>query len=231
MKKILAVLAAVLCFCGASAQISPYKQFSPYDGPHFLVDGGVTYSTISNKTADYKVLFRAGFGGDLPIFFSHVSFLPSLTFESKGFSYNAYDADSYVDGENVGGYVWNYDVTAMSIEAPMEFAFNIPFSREFGMQVCAGPYFGVGIAGSYSQTSQEYEVKSGVSTLEYKTYGGENPRLNRFDFGVCGGLRFIFSFMVLKVNAELGCKNMNARDYEPAFKGRSFSACFGLRIP
>lgn len=226
MKKIFAIIAALISFCAANAQISPYKQFSPFDGNHFIVDGGVTYSSISNKTANYKVLFRAGVGADLPLFYSHVSFCPSLTFESKGYTNTAYATDT-----EVGGFVWDYDVTAMSIEAPMEFAFNIPFSREFGMQICAGPYFGVGIAGSYSQTSEEYEAVSGVSTLEYKTYGGENPRLNRFDVGICGGLRFIFSFMVLKVNAELGCKNMNARPDEPAFKGRSFSACFGLRIP
>lgn len=220
MKKIFAVLAAVLCFCGASAQISPYKQFSPFDGPHVIVEGGVTYSNVSLKNADYKVLFRAGVGGDLPLFYSHVSFCPSLSFESKGYTNTAFD-----------GYEWLYDVTAMSIETPLEFAFNIPFSREVGMQVLAGPYFGVGIAGKYSQTSDLYEQENGVSTLEFNTYGGDNPRLNRFDFGICGGLRFIYSFMMIKLNAEIGCVNMNARDYEPAFKGRSFSACFGMRLP
>ncbi len=231
MKKFFALLVAVLCYCAANAQISPYKQFSPFDGNHFIVDGGVTYSSITEKSAGYKVLFRAGVGGDIPLFYSHVSFLPSIDFVSKGYSNRAYDANSYVNGENVGGYVWDYDVTAMSIEAPLEFGFNIPFNNDFGMQICAGPYFGVGIAGTYSQSSDEYEVESGVSTLEYKTYGGDNPRLNRFDFGVTGGLRFIFYFMELKVNAEMGCLNMNARPEEAAFKGYSFSACFGLRIP
>lgn len=226
MKKIFAVLVAVLCFCGANAQISPYKQFSPFDGNHFIVDGGVTFSSITHKTADYKILFRAGVGGDIPLFYSHVSFCPSLDFVSKGYTNTAYDAISIGSGYN-----WEYDVTAMSIEAPLEFAFNIPFNRDLGMQVAAGPYFGVGIAGSYSQTSEAYEAESGVSTVEFKTYGGDNPRLNRFDFGVTGGLRFIFYFMMIKLNAEVGCINANARVDEPAFKDYSFSASFGLRIP
>lgn len=220
MKKIFAVLAAMFCLFTANAQISPYRQFSPFDGNHFIIDGGVTYSKITDKKAEYKTLFRAGVGGDIPLFYAWTSFCPSLTFESKGYTTTAFD-----------GYEWFYDVDAMSIEAPLEFAFNIPFSREAGLQILAGPYFGVGIAGKYSQSSDLYEQEFGVSTLEYDTYGGDNARLNRFDFGLCGGLRFIYSFMVLKVNAEIGCVNMNAHEKEPAFKGRSFSACFGLRIP
>lgn len=221
MKKILAVLAAALCFCGAAnAQISPYRQFSPFDGNHLIIDGGVTYTTISDKTAEYKPLFRAGVGGDIPLFYAWTSFCPSLTFESKGFTYTAYDQ-----------YVWDYDVNAMSIEAPLEFAFNIPFSTQAGMQILAGPYFGVGIAGKTSQTSELFEQESGVSTLEFNTYGGDEARLKRFDFGLCGGLRFVYAFMVIKVNAEIGCTNMNAHELEPAYKGRSFSACFGMRIP
>ncbi len=220
MKKIFAVIIAAMCAFGASAQISPYRQFSPFDGNHFLIDGGVTYTTISEKTANYKPLFRAGVGGDIPLFYAWTSFCPSVTFESKGFTYTAYD-----------GYIWDYDVTAMSIEVPLEFAFNIPFSREAGLQILGGPYLGFGIAGTYSQSSDLFESEFGYSTLEYKTYGGENPRLNRFDLGLCGGIRFIYSFMVLKLNAEIGCANMNANERQPGFKGRSFSACFGLRLP
>lgn len=220
MKKIFVAMIAAICAFGASAQISPYRQFSPFDGKHFIIDGGVTYSTITEKSAEYVPLFRAGVGGDIPLYYAWTSFCPSLTFESKGFTYTAYD-----------GYVWDYDVTAMSIEVPLEFAFNIPFSRVMGMQILAGPYLGCGIAGKYSQSSALYEQENGVSTLEYNTYGGDNPRLNRFDFGLCGGIRFIYDFMVLKLNAEIGCMNMNANDRQPAYKGRSFSACFGLRIP
>lgn len=220
MKKIFVAMIAAICAFGASAQISPYRQFSPFDGKHFIIDGGVTYSTITEKSAEYVPLFRAGVGGDIPLYYAWTSFCPSLTFESKGFTYTAYD-----------GYIWDYDVTAMSIEVPLEFAFNIPFSRVMGMQILAGPYLGCGIAGKYSQSSALYEQENGFSTLEYNTYGGENPRLNRFDFGLCGGIRFIYDFMVLKLNAEIGCMNMNANDRQPAYKGRSFSACFGLRIP
>lgn len=220
MKKIFVAMIAAICAFGASAQISPYRQFSPFDGKHFIIDGGVTYSTITEKSAEYVPLFRAGVGGDIPLYYAWTSFCPSLTFESKGFTYTAYD-----------GYIWDYDVTAMSIEVPLEFAFNIPFSRVMGMQILAGPYLGCGIAGKYSQSSALYEQENGVSTLEYNTYGGDNPRLNRFDFGLCGGIRFIYDFMVLKLNAEIGCMNMNANDRQPAYKGRSFSACFGLRIP
>ncbi|MBR5694725.1 MAG: outer membrane beta-barrel protein [Paludibacteraceae bacterium] len=220
MKKIFAVAIAALCAFGASAQISPYKQFSPFDGNHFIIDGGVTYSTISEKSAQYMPLFRAGVGADIPLFYAWTSFCPSLTFESKEFTYTAYDA-----------YVWDYDVTAMSIEAPLEFAFNITFSRKAGMQVLGGPYFGYGIAGKYSQSSDLYEQENGFSTVEYNTYGGDYPRLNRFDFGLCGGIRFIYDFMMLKLNAEIGCTNMNANERQPAYKGRSFSACFGLRLP
>lgn len=224
MKKIVIALLTSLFVLCANAQISPYRQFSPFDRPHFLIEGGATYSTTTAKHTDYKIGFRAGIGGDFPIFFSWVSFAPSLVFESKGYVQNV---------RNNGMAETTTDMTSMYIELPIDFALNIPFSRKCGMQIMAGPYVGYGIAGNYAVTSDNNMAQYGLRTMEYKAFFNseeEQNLLKNFDFGIDCGIRLIFSYVTVKVNAEFGCMNINANPNSLAFKNRSFSAGAGLRF-
>lgn len=223
MKKLVIALVASFFVLCANAQISPYRQFSPFDRPHFLIEGGATYSTITAKHTDYKIGFRAGISGDFPLFFSWVSFLPSLTFESKGFIKNA----------KVDLAEETTDMTSMYVEVPIDFALNIPFSRKCGMQIMAGPYVGYGVAGNYAVTSDNNTALYGLRTMEYKAFFNDEEKLNllkNFDFGIDCGIRLIFSYVTVKVNAEFGCMNMSAIETAPAFRNRSFSASAGLRF-
>ena len=190
MKKIVIALLTSLFVLCANAQISPYRQFSPFDRPHFLIEGGATYSTTTAKQTDYRIGFRAGIGGDFPIFFSWVSFAPSLVFESKG----------YVQNVKIDLAETTTDMTSMYIELPIDFALNIPFSRKCGMQIMAGPYVGYGIAGNYAVTSDNNMAQYGLRTVEYKAFFNseeEQNLLKNFDFGID------FFFAVRIVNAAL----------------------------
>lgn len=223
MKKIVIALITSLFVLCANAQISPYRQFSPFDRPHFLIEGGATYSSITARHTDYRIGFRASIAGDFPLFFSWVSFIPSVAFESKG-----YTQELYIDLATK-----TTDMTSMYVEVPLDFALNIPFSRKCGMQIMAGPYFGCGVAGNYAVTSDNNMALYGLRTMEYKAFGNSDEEANllkRFDFGIDCGLRFIISYVTVRVNAEFGCMNMSANPDSPAFRNRSLSAGAGLRF-
>lgn len=223
MKKIVIALVTSLFVLCANAQISPYRQFSPFGRPHFLIEGGATYSTITARHTDYRIGFRASVAGDFPLFFSWVSFIPSVAFESKG----------YIQNVTMDLAEKTTDMSSMYVEVPLDFALNIPFSRKCGMQIMVGPYAAYGVAGNYAVTSDNNLDLYGLRTMEYKAFGNEDEDFNllkKFDFGIDCGLRFIISYVTVRVNAEFGCMNMSANPDAPAFRNRSFSAGAGLRF-
>ncbi len=233
MKRILLTVLTTLLVMTAGAQLSPYRQFSVFDGNHYWFEAGATYSKNSAKTSDYKVGYRAGVGADIPIFYSSVSFLPSLMFECKGFT------DEKIDNKEP----YLTDVTSMYIEMPIDFSVNLPIGKRFGLQFCAGPYVAVGIAGSCTESSENNVGQYGTRTIEPEVFEKstvglgdlaverENPLLRRFDVGADLGVRFIFlRYVMVKVNAELGFINMNGDETAPAFRNRSFSASVAFRL-
>ncbi len=238
MKRFIFSFIVALSALVANAQMNfKYDPFCVFNGVHYWFEAGVVYSKVSLKSADYKLGYRAGFGADIPIYYSSVSFLPSVMFESKGFK------DSR---ENMHGYEnpIDYEVTAMYVEVPLNFSFNIPFGKKFGMQIAAGPYIGIGVGGKYTMSCDDQLDIYGARTFEMDVFkdGGtvqypgkqvvwENEQLlKRFDIGADLGLRFIImKYIMVKVNAELGFINAKKVKDDIAYRNRSFSAGIAFR--
>ncbi len=221
-------IAVVLFFSAmmANAQLSPYREFSVFDGNHYWFEAGAAYSKITARHADYKLGFKAGFGADIPFAYSWVSFLPSAVFESKGFKSNMMKDMAMMET----------DMMSMYVELPLDFSLNIPLGKRFGLQICAGPYVAYGVAGSYTESSDNYIGLYGMRTLEHKAFfnKGEDAdktnRLKNFDLGADLNLRFIIlRYGVLKVGAEFGFLDANAIETEPGFRTLSFSAGLAFR--
>ena len=226
IKKLIIPFFAVILSMSATAQLSPYREFSVFEKNHYWVEAGATYNKTSSSSSDYKTGFRAGFGADIPLLYSSVSFLPSLVFEYKGFTNRA-----FVDGQ------WeDKDVTAMYIEVPIDFSVNIPIGKKTGIQIAAGPYLAFATAGKYTESSDNYLPMYGTRTLEFYTFqkDEESERSNllkKFDFGVDLGVRVIFlRYVMVKLNAEFGTMNMCAIEGAQAYRNRSFSASMAFRF-
>lgn len=237
MKRFIFAVIVALSALVANAQMNfKYSQFCVFDGVHYWFEAGVVYSTVNHKSADYKLGYRAGFGADIPIYYSSVSFLPSVMFECKGFK----DVR-----EGMNGYVKpiDYDVTAMYVEVPLDFSYNIRMGKKCGLQIAAGPYIGIGVGGKYTMSCEdqlgiygsktfEMEVFKDGSTVQYpgKTEWENKQLLKRFDIGADLGLRFIIlKYIMVKVNAELGFIAANKEKEGIAYRNRSFSAGVAFR--
>ena len=224
MRKIFITLVIALFAMSANAQLSPYREFSVFEKNHYWFEAGASYNTISTRHTDYKLGYRGGFGADIPLLYSWVSFLPSILFETKG-----YTSEMMRDLA-----LCTTDMMSMYIEVPVNFSLNLPIGKKMGVQICAGPFLACGISGSYTESSDNYLGLYGTRSLEYKAFRNDDEDVNllkNIDFGVDLGLRFIFfRYAMIKVNSEFGCINISAKEGTPAFRSRSFSASIAIRL-
>lgn len=240
MKKFVFVVTSLLIAMTCHAQMNnKYKSFCVFDGVHYWAEAGVSYNKMSLKSSDFKLGYKAGLGADIPLYYSTVSFVPSILFECKG-----YKEDREESGDDV-----KREVTPMYILVPIDFSLNLPIGKKFGLQFCAGPYLAYGIAGKYTDTSNGYLNKYGKETLEFKVFKDDEyppyitsgntdiqlinekkQLLKNFDFGVDVGARFIFlRYFMVKVNVEFGCINMCKDKDATSFRNLSLSAGLAFR--
>ena len=230
MKRILLSVLSALTVFVVSAQLSPYHEFSVFDGVHYWVEAGASYGKVTSKNADYKIGWRGGVGIDIPFCYSNVSFLPSIMVENKG-----YKASNIIN--SVTKSVEETDLASMYVEIPLDFSVNIAIRKKMGIQVYAGPYFGYGVAGKYTVTSDEYLALYGKRTIELKTfeeqgeeYSNVSKQMRKFDFGFDAGLRFIFlRHAMVRVGCEFGCINANGVETQPAFRNITPYASLAFR--
>lgn len=219
MKRIILTVLTALTVFVASAQLSPYREFSVFDGIHLWAEAGASYGKVTSKLADCKIGWRGVVGVDIPFCYSNVSFLPSIGVMNKGYkATNIINAVTKTTEET--------DLSAMYIEIPLDFAVNIAIRKKMGLQFYAGPYFSYGIAGKYTVTSDDYLPLYDKRTVELKTfdeqgemYSNLSKQLRRFDFGIDAGVRFIFlRYAMFRAGCEFGCINANGVKTQPAFR-------------
>lgn len=215
----------VLSTLTMNAQLSPYSEFTVFDGNHYWVEAGASYNKVITRHTNYKIGYRGGVGADIPIYYSSVSFLPALQFQCKG-----YTQEMTMDLSTVVT-----DVTAMYVEIPIDFSYNVPIGKKMGLQFCGGPYIAVGIAGNYTESSDNYISLYGQRTLEHKPFWNKKEEseydiLKKIDFGANVGIRYIFlRHAMVKLDADFGCIKINAKDGVPGFRGISFAASLAFR--
>lgn len=223
MKKIFISLIISFLALSANAQLSPFTPFTVFDGYHYWVEAGASYNKVVTRHVDYKLGYRGGIGADIPIHYSSVSFLPSILCENRG----------YIQEMQVDMTTQTIDMNSLHIVVPVDFSYNLPIGKKNGIQFAGGPFFSVGIAGSYTESSDNYLQLHGTRTLEYDPFKNEDPEhdlLNRFDFGMDLGIRVIFlRHAMIKLNAEIGCINISGRPDVPGFRSISFSGSIAFR--
>lgn len=114
------------------------------------------------------------------------------------------------------------------IELPLNVLFRIPIdvmgtgntkNRRSGINIYAGPYGAMGVAGKVKGDTRILGINSSFSNdIEFNNdnpftsqqEGASNGRLKRFDYGLNFGLKFEFEKALLKVNYGLGLSKINS---------------------
>ncbi|MCD8288610.1 MAG: PorT family protein [Prevotella sp.] len=146
MKKLVLIAACAFCVLTASAQ-------SDSEGITWGIRGGLNVSNQhgNGENAGSKAGFNVGVVADIPIISQYFYIQPGLYYTMKG--YRATDKDS---GD------WGYDkytekVNPYYIEIPILLSGRYNITDKVQVQVNAGPYFAIGIAGKY-KTKDEWET-------------------------------------------------------------------------
>ena len=168
---------------------------------------------------------EAGFGFNVN--FGHFALQPALLYSQKGFTINqtyttTFTSPSYVETTRTmldEEYRLNY------VTIPVNFAYALRADGQ-GLQLFAGPYFGLLLGGNFKYTdreeatSQNVVVRSFTDTGSGKVFGGDSytpttSANNKFysrskDAGLQFGLGYRKSSFLLQAGYSMGLRNLGA---------------------
>ncbi len=180
----------------------------------------------------FKMGFHIGFITDIPLLESKLSLQPALLFSNKGYSadfekmLDAEFDDIGVDMKNYEGYIrLNYKY----IELPINLVY-----KSSGFQISAGPYFAVGIGGSFKHDfsfeadgedfdsddffdEASYKLQPVFGKVDndmYKDYLNDEDVLElyrAFDFGLNFGVGYQVKNVLFNVGYSLGLSNLTPK--------------------
>jgi hypothetical protein len=186
-----------------------------------------------------KMGFHLGLITDIPLMENTLSLQPGLLFSNKGFSFDMKEMlddefdDLGIDMDDYKGYVrMNYNY----IELPLNLVY-----KNSGFQVFAGPYFGLGLGGSFKHDysfeangedfdsndfydNDSYTLKPVIGEVDddmYEDYLDDEDVLDlyrAFDFGLNLGVGYQIKEVLFNIGYSYGLTNLtpkyNADGYE-----------------
>ncbi|WP_165040386.1 porin family protein [Dysgonomonas sp. ZJ709] len=206
MKKILLVVIMSIGFgCILSVNAQEDSRFT------FGVKTGVNLSNSSLSIADPRVGFNIG--GTVDYELSKGFFLSSgLEFTTKGAKFSErYFATEISESSNIviGDKESNFNL--MYLQVPLTIGYKIPLAKSLSLNLNAGGYAAYGIT-SRNKISLTTPVETDgylyTSHNEYKSTGYDKTGLDRWDFGLLGGIGLQYKKIVLNVNYEFGLRNL-----------------------
>ena len=154
---------------------------------------------------------------DVPVI-GNFSIQPAVGLSMKGITYeydkfttkksHRLDLDSYK----------KYDVTESRgtsvtqkhnlgyLDVPILFAYALPLSESFRVQLGVGPYFSYGLFGKFKYESDKY------LTVSPDKYGENKHNINRFDWGIAVQGSIYWKRLFLNVAYQKGLKSANITD-------------------
>lgn len=167
----------------------------------FLVEGGVSYTTMTVNDNEYRFGGRIAGGCDVPLG-DYLTFQPMLELAMKGHK-----------EKNTGA-----TTNPIYVEIPLKLSFSIPLEGEMDWRINAGPYAGYGLFGKY---------KSDIEGADGDLFGSDG-RFNSLDVGLAAGTKFIFMPFYITIDAEWGLLNLNKDKEQRSLKNAAYSAGIGF---
>ena len=191
-------LLLVALFVSASVFASVFAQGEVKYG----INAGVN---LSNMSGDYDGDAKVGFqiGATVDYYLTQELFLQSgLSFTTKGLKFG--DEASLA----------NLKISASYLQLPIRLGYAIPVSDGFSVNFNAGPYLAYGIAGNRKLAILGF-------TDEGDTFGDKGS-LERFDFGIGGGVGAEFNAITVNLGYEYGIANASSVDNISAHNTNAF---------
>lgn len=189
----------------------------------FGIDAGVNLSNASVGDSDgvdkkAKVGFQVGVVAEYE--FAQDFFIQSgLSFTNKG---------TKLEEKNSAGKV-SLSIHQAYLQLPVYAAYKLEVTPTMKIVFNAGPYFAFGVGGksklSGSITDEDFGYFEGSGKVD--TFGDKGI-LNRFDFGLGGGVGAEFGQIFVGLKYELGLSDIGKEDL--SYKNRSASLTVGYRF-
>lgn len=173
-----------------------------------LVEGGVSYTTMTVNGGEYRFGGRLAGGIDMPLG-DFLTFQPMLEVAMKGHK------ESYTDNS---GTTFERTSDPIFVELPLKLNLSFPVGADMDWSINAGPYVGYGIYGKYKSDKEEEETDM----------FGKDGRCNNLDVGLAAGTKFVFMPFYITFDAEWGLLNINKDEENRSLKTVAYSAGIGF---
>ncbi|ULQ53163.1 porin family protein [Flavihumibacter fluvii] len=223
MKKILLLLASVVLYNAASAQVKVGVQ-----GIANLSSADLDTEEMLNPTKNQKLFFSGGIVVEVPI---NTSFgiRSGVDFLSKGVGLNSSVGE--VDGE-ISSLSFESDVKLNYLQLPVQVVYNIPV-KSVQLNAGLGGYAAYGVSGKLQleTTTTFTDGGKGVEVEELDAFKKEEDggaELQRFDFGVNASIGIkARSGLFANISYQLGLTNI-AAEQDSKYKNRGLQLAIGF---
>lgn len=182
------------------------------------VRGGVNLANVSVNDngrvneSNQLTSFQVGLVADVPLIKSVLSLQPGVLYTGKGAK-----VENGTEGQN--GY-FRQSFNPRYIEVPLNLIVKLPFAKQTGLFVGAGPYAAVGVGGKTKTDGRllganySFERKITFSDDDPTTFDQEEGTglgvVRRFDYGVNAMAGFETKSLVLSANYGLGLAKLQS---------------------
>ncbi|MBP5455069.1 MAG: PorT family protein [Paludibacteraceae bacterium] len=180
-----------------------FLSINAFGQVQFLVEGGVSYTTMTINGSEYRFGGRIAGGIDMPLG-DYLTFQPMLELAMKGHKES-----------NTG-----VSTNPIYAEIPLKISLSFPLESEMDWRINAGPYVGYGFAG-------KYKIEQDGKEESYDLFGSDG-RFNNLDIGLTAGTKFVFMPFYITIDAEWGLLNLNKESDQRSLKNVAYSAGIGF---
>lgn len=205
MKKLLLLFVMCLGSLGAYSQMQ------------YLIEGGVSYTTMTTDDSNYRIGGRLGVGFDVPLG-DYITFQPMLELSMKGHKEEV-RSEKFDTLESVKS-------NPVYLVLPLKLSYSFPIESNLDWRINAGPYIAYGVFGKYKREHFN-EFGENEGEIEEDLFGSDG-RFSQFEVGLAAGTKFIFTPFYITLDAEWGLINLNRDDGRRALKSIAYSAGFGF---
>ncbi len=205
------------CLCVAASVLKAQEKKSPWS---FGVKAGVNTPTNNDGYSSNGNGNAFGFTGGFTVEYDlgNRFYLSSrLEYANKGFEYDSYSyAYSNLDNSTGTSDQYSYSsaytsVRQHTLQIPLTVGYRLPVSRNANLTFRAGAYVSYGIAASSQIESHHFQESNGKYTSSYSQSHSndyDDSGLQRFDYGLLGGIGFEYKRFSINADYQSGLKNL-----------------------
>jgi len=220
-----------LSLCAIHA-LNAQESKSPWS---FGVKAGINLPDVSADINFNKVGFNAGVMVDYDL--GKRFFLSSgMEFTTKGGKFHQNYINQMLQSSEEGVELAllgqsNGKLNLMYLQLPLTVGYKLPVSKDFNITFKVGGYLAYGVEARFKEELKGTYIKDGEHypyNFKMKYNGYSNAGLERWDWGLLGGVGFEYKKFSVNLSYEIGLRNLNNDFYYHSYtggEGNGYSGC------